>query len=119
MPNAGKHAMIGFAVGALGYAIVKHIQGEEIDVGNALGWGIVGAGVALLPDMIEPSSLGPMHRSFAHSAVAAGMVTYATKAAWENPNLTNDHKAIATSVGAAYLSHLFLDATTPAGLPLI
>ena len=119
MSNAEAHALAGFFVGAFGYAIVKHIQGEEINPVYAFGWGVVGAGVALLPDVIEPSSIGPAHRAVAHSVVTAGLVTYTAKKAWENPYLTGDQKAAATAMGAAFLSHLMLDATTPAGLPIL
>lgn len=119
MSNAEEHMLLGFIVGAAGYAVVKHIHGEEINIGHALGWGIVGAGVAVLPDIIEPASVGPMHRAFAHSAVAAGLVTYTAKKAWDSPELTGDQKAAFTSLGAAYLSHLLLDSGTPVGLPLV
>lgn len=118
MPNAEKHAVAGFIVTALGYVVVKKFQGEEINLGHALAWGAVGAGVALIPDVIEPA-VSPTHRSFAHSAITSGLVTYAVKSAWDDPNNTSDQKAVATSMGAAYLSHLLLDATTPAGLPII
>ena len=118
MPNASEHALIGFLFGAGGYALVKHIQGEEIDPAHALGWGVVGAGVALLPDVIEPA-VAPTHRAFAHSIVTTGLVTQAVKSAWDNPEGTTEQKAVATSMGAAYLSHLLLDATTPAGLPVV
>ncbi len=119
MSNAREHMFFGFIVGAVGYAVVKHLQGEEINFGNALGWGMMGAGVAILPDVIEPASAGPTHRAFAHSAATAGLIAYTAKKALDSPQLSSDQKAALTSVSAAYLSHLLLDSTTPSGLPLI
>ena len=119
MPNATTHAALGFLFGAAGYIIVKKLQNEEPDPVNALGWGVVGAGVALLPDLVEPSTAGPMHRSFVHSVAAAGAATYVTKKVWDNPELSSDEKAALVSVYGAFMSHLIADSTTPAGLPLL
>lgn len=118
MSNRGEHMLAGFLVGAVGYALVKTIQQEEIDLGHAIGWGVVGAGVALLPDLIEPAA-GPMHRATAHSLAAGGLLTLTTKAVYDNPNLSGEEKAVFCSLAAAYGSHLLLDAGTPAGLPMI
>lgn len=117
MSNRETHMLAGFAFGSLGYALVKIAQNEEVDLGHAIGWGVVGAGVATLPDIIEPAT-GPLHRAFAHSFTAGGLVALSTKIVYDNPNLTSDEKAAFVSVASAFGSHLLLDAGTPAGLPL-
>jgi len=118
MSNSKEHALFGFLVGTGAYLLAKRIQNEKINWGNALGWGVVGAGVALVPDILEPA-LSPIHRGAAHSLVAGGTVLYATKKAWDSENLTSDQKTAVASVAAAYLSHLIADSTTPAGLPIL
>ena len=115
--NRTTHIALGFLFGAAGYCIVKKLQNEEINVGNALGWGVVGAGVAVLPDIIEPAT-SPTHRAFTHSLVAAGAATYVTKKAWDSQELSGEQKAAAASIFGAYMSHLLADSTTPAGLPI-
>ena len=109
--------LFGALAGALGYMIAKRLQNEVVDGRTALCWGAVGAGVAQIPDAAEPPT-SPKHRAFAHSLTTAGMVAVAAKNAYENPALSNEQKAAAYSIAAAYLSHLLLDAETPAGISI-
>lgn len=118
MPSRGEHALIGFVFGAGAYALVKHLQNEEINPAYALGWGCVGAGVALVPDILEPAST-PLHRGVVHSAAMGAVVLYGTKKALDSQELTPECKAASASVAAAFLSHLLADSMTPAGIPLI
>lgn len=118
MSNRGEHALFGAIIGFGGYVVAKQILNEEINLGNALCWGVVGAGVAVLPDILEPA-INANHRAIAHSLVAGGTLVYATKKVWENSELNSEQKAGVSSLIAAYLSHLALDASTPASLPVI
>ncbi|MFA4983177.1 MAG: metal-dependent hydrolase [Candidatus Micrarchaeia archaeon] len=117
MSDRTTHIALGFLFGTVGYCVVKKLQNEEIDMGNAIGWGIVGAGVAVLPDIIEPAT-SPMHRAFAHSVMAAGTATCVTKMAWDSQELSGEQKAAIVSLFGAYMSHLLADSATPAGLPM-
>ena len=118
MSNSAQHALVGGLIGFGGYLLIKRMMNEEPDLGTALGWGVVGAGVAILPDIIEPAT-SPMHRAFAHSLTTGGLVVLGTKNIYDNPEIPNEQKAIVGSLAGAYLSHLLLDAGTPAGLPAV
>lgn len=118
MSKNGEHMILGAFFGLGAYAAAKRAQGEEVNWENALGWGLIGAGVATLPDVLEPAN-GPNHRSFAHSLTAAGIVTHMAKEAWGQSTTSSEQKAAAASLAAAYLSHLLADSTTPARIPII
>ena len=109
---------LGFIVGAVGYRFVKKIQNEEVNPWNALGWGVVGAGVALVPDLFEPA-ITPLHRGIVHSVTTVGVVTIVTKTAWDSPDLNGEQTAAVASMYGALISHLIADSATPVGLPLI
>ena len=100
------------------YIAAKRAQNEEVDWGNAIGWGAIGAGIGLLPDIIEPAN-GPAHRASAHSLAAGGTVLYAAKTTWDSTTANSEQKAGFAALTAAYLSHLIADSDTPAGLPII
>ncbi len=117
MSNCNEHLLLGALFGFGTYVAAKRAQGETVDLGNAVGWGVMGAGVAVLPDIIEPA-YGPNHRSFAHSLTAAGIVTHMAKETWGQSTTSAEQKAAAASLAAAYLSHLLADALTPKGLPI-
>ena len=118
MPNKGEHALIGALIGFGGYVVAKRILDEEVNWGNALCWGAIGAWVAILPDILEPA-ISPNHRTVAHSLVTGGALLYTTKKVWDNPELTSEQKAGASALIGAYLSHLVADSVTPAGLPIL
>jgi membrane-bound metal-dependent hydrolase YbcI (DUF457 family) len=118
MSNSVQHALIGGLIGCGLYLVAKRMMNEEPELGPALGCGLLGAGVALLPDIIEPAT-SPMHRAFAHSVATGGLVVLGTKSIYDHPEIPNEQKAVVGSLAGAYLSHLLLDAGTPAGLPPI
>lgn len=118
MSNKGEHMLLGGLACFGGYILIKRMLNEEVNFGNALCCGIVGAGVARLPDIIEPA-INPSHRAIAHSLATSGALIYTTKKVLETQRFDSDQKAAITGLIAAYLSHLAADSTTPAGLPLI
>lgn len=82
----------------------------------------IGAFLGRLPDMIEPAFRNPNHRQFFHSITALGLlVTGMHKTYHWEPQ--DEFEKIVRGVlligGAAYLSHLALDALTSKSLPLV
>ena len=85
----------------------------------AVGMGVV---VGKLPDLLEPSLKNPHHRQFFHSLAILGFVEYGTKKAYDwQPQDTFESvlQFLTLCAGAAYISHLLLDALTSRSLPLI
>lgn len=74
-----------------------------------------------LPDILEPSLNNPNHRQFFHSLAfmfGAGVIM---KKLFEWEPYSMEGKAMRWGlliVGAAYMSHLLLDSSTPKSLPL-
>jgi len=118
MANTKKHAIWGFLVGTTASALIQKLQNNEVNWGRAAGFGLLGAGVAVLPDILEPA-VSPRHRAFAHSTVFGGTIVGFTKKAWDSSELPDSQKEETVCVALAYLSHLALDASTPASLPII
>ena len=82
----------------------------------------VGAFMGKVPDIIEPSLGNPNHRQFFHSIAALGLVSAGTYRLyhWEpQDDFENSLRVLLLIGGAAYLSHLALDALTKKALPLI
>ncbi len=82
----------------------------------------IGAFLGRLPDMIEPAFRNPNHRQFFHSiTVLCFLATGMHKAYhWEpHDEFEKIVKGVLLIGGAAYLSHLALDALTSKSLPLI
>lgn len=117
MPNFRTHFFVGGCASALTYAIRKKSRNEEIGALELVGMFLIGGGAASIPDAIDTPN-GPNHRSIAHSWAAIGGIGNISNSLNDNPNLTVAQKDLAYSVMVAYLSHLFLDAQTPKGLPL-
>ena len=82
----------------------------------------IGAFLGRLPDMIEPSLGNPNHRQFFHSVAVFGLLgTGIYKLYHWDPqdNLDRVLRGLLLLGGAAYLSHLALDALTSKSLPLL
>ena len=82
----------------------------------------LGAFLGRLPDMIEPSLGNPNHRQFFHSIVTLSLLgTGVYKVYHWDPqdNLDRVLRGLLLLGGAAYLSHLALDALTAKSLPII
>ncbi len=118
MVNTGKHVVWGFLVGIATSAIIQKQQNNEVNWNRAAGLGLISAGVAILPDILEPAD-SPRHRAFAHSAVIGGTIAEIARKTWDSPDIPNRQKEETACVALAYLSHLVLDASTPASLPVI
>ena len=82
----------------------------------------LGAFLGRLPDMIEPSLGNPNHRQFFHSVVVLSLLGAGVYKVyhWDpQSNLDKMLRGILLLGGAAYLSHLALDALTAKSLPII
>ena len=133
MANREEHLeaglITGFAVGL--YDVYINKQSGETWNGNDFAKICVstfaGAIGGNLPDMLEPAT-SPTHRKTMHSYSVGALITAFLANDRElihrmTANLTPDQAELIRvglkAAGYGYLSHLVLDATTPAGLPLV
>jgi len=116
MANRLEHMVAGFCISGLVYAWMTHKPGQPVDWNKTAVYGGIGAGVATIPDIVEPAT-SPSHRGVAHSASGGGLLLGAAKKLMDNPSTGSEGKAVIAALAAAYLSHLVLDAGTPAGIP--
>jgi inner membrane protein len=119
MANGTTHLIVGGLAG-LGISLWDKSDDSEF-ANNPLLATTVGAMFGKLPDILEPA-LHPHHRQFCHSIVVLLGVGYGMKKAyqWEpKDNVDKLLRCIALCVGAGYISHLLLDATTPRSLPIL
>lgn len=82
----------------------------------------IGAFLGRLPDMIEPAFRNPNHRQFFHSITVLGLLATGMHKAYHWKPQDEFEKIVRGALligGAAYLSHLALDALTSKSLPLI
>lgn len=82
----------------------------------------IGALLGKLPDMIEPALGNPHHRQFFHSIAVFGLLVAGMHKVyhWEpRDDFEKVTRGILLIGGAAYLSHLALDALTSRSLPLV
>ena len=118
MPNANTHMLVGAGVG-ISTALLdknKHPVSHHIVIAP-----VVGAFMGRLPDIIEPAN-HPNHRQFFHSVGIISIFSYGLIKAYQwSPDDTFDKfiRGLLLIGGAAYLCHLFCDASTPKSLPLI
>lgn len=108
MSDRSTHIVAGALAGALialwHPQLADHTLSDRIIMGCSLG--AIGG---VLPDLLEPPDF-PSHRGFAHSyAFLGGSLHGSIRAA--NP--------VVALLSAGYASHLILDASTPANLPLL
>lgn len=121
MPNSFTHKFVGGLTGlGVAIALTRTEQRKEQPINPLLA---TGAGVAFgkLPDILEPST-NPHHRQFCHSFLVLALVGYGMKKAYDwkpEDRVGKFWKAFALCAGAAYISHLALDAFTPKSLPVI
>lgn len=82
----------------------------------------IGAFLGKLPDMIELALGNPNHRQFFHSFVVLGLLATGMRKVYHWEPLGEVEKIIRGVLlvgGAAYLSHLALDALTSRSLPFV
>lgn len=116
MSNSGMHFIIGAVASLLTYAVLKQQRNEQLTWEEAIPVALIGGTVGVLPDIIDPPK-GPNHRSIGHSVAGGTGLSILGIGINENPNIQQPYKDFLTSMIASYLSHLALDAQTPAGLP--
>ena len=118
MANFKTHSLFGKGMGALGYFLWKKIRKEPINLGGLLG-ASMGAGlIAVLPDILEPA-IHPNHRALFHSLVAGVIIEEIARRKLKSPYISPNEKIFWLIFALGYGSHLFLDALTKKGLPIL
>lgn len=120
MPNGLTHTVAG-GLSCLAVSVLdKDENGNSYH--NPLPAIGIGAVFGKLPDVLEPSLRNPHHRQFFHSLAILGLVGCGTKKVYDwqpEGTLESVIRLLTLCAGAAYLSHLLLDALTSRSLPLI
>lgn len=118
MASGKVHTQVGAAIGA---AFSLADKSKISVINNPVVFGAVGAVAGKLPDLFEPAT-NPHHRQFFHSYTTMGLVGLGLFKTFEwepEDNFEHFARKLILIAGAAYLSHLFLDMTTPRGLRML
>ena len=118
MSNAKTHFLVGAAIGAGLYCLMKKSHDQPIELPGLLGMGLAGGVAGLLPDIIEPAT-SPNHRELAHSFATLIAIVAGINNLNERQGMEAAQKGLWNTLALGYVSHLLLDAGTPAGLPII
>ncbi len=118
MPDFETHFIVGGLTAVCVLANARKNRNELMDFAETLSIFLGGGAVASLPDVFDPPT-SPRHRSIGHSIVGSAGLGLAMKNLETNLDIPQNKKDVLYALGGAYLSHIALDATTPAGLPFI
>jgi len=119
MANGKTHLMVGGTVCLALYVIHhKFVNDQDLTIEGVLGTFSFGAVGGLMADRLEPAT-NPHHRKFFHSMVFAAIALLGKDRVCQVFNLTGDGKRYFDWFLSCYGSHLFLDAQTPMGLPIL
>ncbi len=113
MPNRQAHTIAGGLVGLLPPLQSTGKPQSALDAIVGVVCGIAGG---MLPDLLEPADSWN-HRSHFHSAFAGG-TAMAALFKLDDPRIPRMIQVGMKSFCLGYLSHLAMDATTKAGVPL-
>lgn len=83
-----------------------------------IGSFLVGAGAAVLPDILEPAT-SPNHRSVFHSVAISSIPINYIRDSQFKLDVKDEYRWLKNAIAIGYLSHLGLDATTSKRLPLL
>ena len=120
MANGVTHQLAG-AVAGIAISAYDH-EDKAGHLHHPVAAGTVGALLGKLPDMIEPALRNPHHRQFFHSFAVLGLVGWGVHKIhqWEpEDDFERLLRGFLLAGGAAYLSHLALDALTSRSLPWV
>lgn len=119
MPNAGTHAKIGAAAGAIAYICMCRLYDHPLDLVELSICILASTAAAALPDILEPA-LTPNHRSVAHSVATLTLVVgvLAEHLCTDHERVESFRKILLACLGAGYITHLVADSRTPSGLPV-
>ncbi len=119
MPNSKEHFWMSALLGLTTYAILKQrMIGEQINAREAIGVAFLSGAAGMMPDALEPAD-SPQHRRFFHSCTGLGTLVCANEKVMQNPEYTPQQKALLAAISVAYASHIIVDSTTPAGIPIL
>ncbi len=116
--NSNEHSIFGGIATFLANCLIQKKEHGQIDLGRAIGCGLLGSFVSLLPDIFEPAT-NPNHRKFFHSISSGASLIILINYIKNNWNISEQAKEFWISMILAYESHLATDLTTPKSLPLI
>jgi membrane-bound metal-dependent hydrolase YbcI (DUF457 family) len=114
--NGKQHLLLGGAIGFCGYIAYRLVEEKPIDLLELILFSIGGAIVGILPDILEPAT-NPNHRSFFHSIISLLLLLCGDYILLQNEGVSEELKALITTLSMAYGSHLLADSSTPKGLP--
>jgi len=118
VPSSTTHAMAGGATAVAVWIADRQKAESKIRIEDLISIALLGCLGGLLADLIEPA-ISPNHRGFAHSiVVVVGLIVMIAVFCRCNSAESGGRSVALKSFAAAYLSHLFLDACTPKGIPL-
>lgn len=120
--NARGHAVLGALAGVAINGVFQNLEMKS-DPTKKFDWaecamsGVIGAGIGLVPDLLEPA-VNPHHRQFFHSVAFGLLVMYACRGK-HTAEYSRGMRALLLCVAGAYVSHLIADAMTPRGIRLL
>jgi membrane-bound metal-dependent hydrolase YbcI (DUF457 family) len=119
MANGKAHMLVGGAVG-LGLYFIHHrvIHDQELTLEGVIGSFSFGAVGGLMADILEPAS-NPRHRKFFHSITFATIALLGKDHVCQLLKLAVEDQRYLDWFLTCYGSHLYLDAQTPMGLPIL
>jgi len=118
MPNGKTHLLVGAGLGFTAYVVCCRFSNRPFTLSEALlatGSCVLGS---VAPDFLEPA-IHSWHRGACHSIAAGGAIGRLGWVPWAggaNPELGG---LLASFFALGYLSHLFMDASTPRSVPLL
>ena len=140
MADAKTHALIAGVAGVGAYAIYCRRNAQEVKFLDAMISGLIAVIGGLAPDLIEPAN-NPNHRSLFHSLAAGAALIHGTNQVissdvrdWNTAGAALIHgtnqvqsddrvsetaKLMMVLLVVGYVSHIFADALTPKGLPVL
>ena len=121
MTHIGYGAATGALIGlGLGFYDKYKSGGSQNRVIEYILIGMVsGAVTSMLPDIIEPANNNPFHRGFAHSILFGSIILSCLGINFPRLLKGGLFGLVVASGSGGYISHLALDSTTPARLPII
>lgn len=122
MPSFKQHAILGVASGVgvylIEYAKKKSRDPDTVfDITKLLLHASLGFSASIIPDILEPAT-NPNHRNFFHSITFLFLLFYLLNDQSKKDTL-EDKTIFFINFVLGYSTHLFVDGTTPKGLPII
>ena len=115
--NRNQHSWADALTGVVTYLISQKKSNQQPNLWDGIISALCGAAGGRIPDILEPPT-SPQHRGKHHSVLKGLGLTQEILRIQASPFLSEEEKLKEISFKVGHLSHLLLDSTTPAGLPL-